>query len=74
MIVITIKGKREYIIKVIGLSWVDVAGGSVTAADIHKTDNTESADIIREGMLDDTTIELVRGVDRVKAESISRTL
>ena len=55
------------------LGIVDVPSGSVVASDVHKTDNTESADIISEGMLDGVTIEKVGGVVRVKADSIDRS-
>jgi len=51
----------------------DITGGNVNATHIHKTDNTESADILREGMLDDTTIEKVAGIIKVKADSIDRS-
>ena len=51
----------------------DVAAGNSTASDFHKGDNTESADILREGMLDGSTIEKVSGEVRVKADSIDRS-
>ena len=51
----------------------DVASGSSSASDIHKTDNTEAADLLREGMLDDTTIEKAGGVVKVVDDSIGRT-
>ncbi len=50
----------------------DAAAGSASASDFHKIDNTEAADIIREGMLDDTTIEKVLGIVKVKEDSIGR--
>ena len=49
------------------------SSGNVTAADIHKTDNTESADILREGMLDNTTITKTAGIVKVVGDSIGRT-
>ncbi len=50
----------------------DVASGSSSASDIHKTDNTESADLIREGMLDGVTIEKSGGNVKVVDDSIGR--
>ena len=50
----------------------DIASGSVTATHIHKTDNTEAADILREGQLDSTHLERVAGTIRVKADSLGR--
>ena len=52
----------------------DVSAGNTVAADFHKTDNTEAADIIREGMLDGTTIEKSGGSVKVVANSIDRSL
>ena len=52
----------------------DVSGGNAVASDFHKTDNTEAADIIREGMLDGTTIEKSGGSVQVVANSIDRAL
>jgi len=50
----------------------DVASGTVSASDVHKTDNTEAADILREGQLDSTHLERVGGVIRVKADALGR--
>jgi hypothetical protein len=47
--------------------------GTCGADDFHKWNNVESADILREGMLDGATIEKVGGVVRVKADSIDRS-
>ena len=55
------------------LSINDVASGSSTASDIHKTDNTEAADLLREGMLDGVTIEKSGGSVKVVGDSIGRT-
>jgi hypothetical protein len=51
----------------------DVVSGSSSASDIHKTDNTEAADLIREGMLDGITIEKLGGQVKVVDDSIGRT-
>tara|TARA_R110002020_G_scaffold257408_8_gene471080 strand:+ start:1378 stop:3936 length:2559 start_codon:yes stop_codon:yes gene_type:complete len=50
----------------------DIASGSVTSAHIHKTDNTEAADILREGQLDATHLERVANSIRIKADSLGR--
>ena len=52
----------------------DVSAGNTVATDFHKTDNTEAADIIREGMLDGTTIEKSGGSVKIVADSIDRAL
>ena len=49
------------------------AAGTCVATDFHKGDNTENADIIREGMLDGVTIEKSAGVVKVVDDSIGRT-
>ena len=49
------------------------SAGTASAGYFHVWDNTESADILREGMLDETTIEKVAGIVRVKADSIDRS-
>lgn len=54
------------------LGIADIASGSVTSAHIHKTDNTESADILREGQLDATHLERVAGTIKVKDDSLGR--
>ncbi len=51
----------------------EVSAGNGAEAWFHVWDNTESADIIREGMLDDTTIEKSGGVVKVVDDSIGRT-
>lgn len=51
----------------------DVTSGNSVALDIHKTDNTESADLLREGMLDDVTLGKVAGQLKVIDDSIGRT-
>ena len=51
----------------------DVTAGNATAADFHKTDNTEAADILREGMLDGVTIEKDGGEIKIVADSINRS-
>ena len=50
-----------------------VTAGNAKDSDFHKGDNTENADIIREGMLDDTTITKTAGVVKVIDDSIGRT-
>ena len=50
-----------------------VGVGAGVASDFHNWNSTESADIIREGMLDDTTIEKNGGSVRVKPNSIDRS-
>ena len=52
----------------------DVSAGNTVASDFHKTDNTEAADIIREGMLDGSTIEKSGGSVKVVENSIDRAL
>jgi len=51
---------------------VSVAG-TAKSSDFHKGDNSENADIIREGMLDDVTIEKSSGQVKVVDGSIGRT-
>jgi len=51
----------------------DLPAGSAVASKLHKTDNTESADLIREGMLDGITIEKLNGTVKVVDDSIGRT-
>ena len=51
----------------------DVVSGNVSVSDIHKTDNTESVDLLREGMLDNTTIEKNGGLVKIIDNSIGRT-
>ena len=51
----------------------DVLAGNAKSSDFHKTDNTESADILREGMLDNTTIEKSGGVVKIIDNSVGRT-
>lgn len=51
----------------------DIGATAAVAADFHKFDNTEAADIIREGMLDGVTIEKLAGVVKVVDGSIGRT-
>ena len=50
----------------------DIASGSVTSAHIHKTDNTEAADILREGQLDSTHLERLAGTIKIKDDSLGR--
>jgi hypothetical protein len=46
--------------------------GTCSASDFHKWDNTESADILREGELDSLHLERVGGTIRIKADSLGR--
>ena len=47
--------------------------GTCTSDDFHKWDNTEAADILREGMLDGVTVEKVGGIVKVIDDSVGRT-
>ena len=47
--------------------------GTCVASDFHKWNNVESADILREGMLDGVTLEKAGGILKVIADSIGRT-
>ena len=47
--------------------------GTCGASDFHKWNNVESADILREGMLDGVTLEKASGLLKVVADSIGRT-
>ena len=49
------------------------SSGNGGADYFHVWDNTEAADLLREGMLDDTTIEKVAGTVKVVDDSIGRT-
>ena len=51
----------------------DIPATSAVSADFQKFDNTESADIIREGMLDGITIQKSAGKVQVVPGSIGRT-
>ena len=51
----------------------DIPATSAVASDFQKFDNTESADIIREGMLDGITIQKSAGKVQVVPGSIGRT-
>jgi hypothetical protein len=55
---------------ILGLN--DVASGSVIASDLHKTDNTEAADLLREGQLESGILERSAGVIKITDNSIGR--
>ena len=46
--------------------------GTCAASDFHKWDNSESADLLRQGELDSTHLERVGGSIRIKADSLGR--
>ena len=46
--------------------------GTCAATDFHKWDNSESADLLRQGELDSTHLERVGGVIRIKADALGR--
>ena len=47
--------------------------GTCGASDFHIWDNSEAADLLREGMLDGSTLEKAGGILKVIADSIGRT-